>query len=142
MGTTQYAYSTFQCWFLFIYSFLGVPVFDYGILHTFSISNLLLQILVILASLCVLGYLFFKYLLRMLQGKPALVLDEEKMEFFIDKKTVYWKELKGVKYAVHTKGGWDIVFFPKNGDKRIAMVDVVRDVIKQKSLLLLLTTSF
>jgi len=37
-----------------------------------------------------------KYVIPVVQGKPAIVLDREKVQYFVDDKTVYWRDVERV----------------------------------------------
>ena len=44
-----------------------------------------------------------KYSLPAVQGKPALVLDSEKLQFFFGNKTVYWRDIERISFSKSTR---------------------------------------
>ncbi|BAU55944.1 hypothetical protein MgSA37_04136 [Mucilaginibacter gotjawali] len=62
-----------------------------------------------------LTYLIHKYILPLRRGEIALELDNEKLQYFIGNKTVYWKDILYMDFASSKNGGIFIRFALEHG---------------------------
>lgn len=121
MEPIKYPYSTILTCFhaiwlfaFFIFSiFLSIDLSDPG--NKVFIPDIFITL--ILGALIV--YFFIKIILPLIQGKSALELDKEKLQYFIFNKTIYWKDVENIIYADRTNGSWLISFIMKDGSNDI-----------------------
>jgi hypothetical protein len=97
MESTTYSYSKFVGWtgmllfggmllfILYVISFMGVPFNDIGVVLSFTALILMLSGIL---------FAFLKWcFLPMINGAITLELDEEKVQCYITRRTIYWKDV-------------------------------------------------
>lgn len=97
MGITTFTYSKFIAWTGAAF-FSGVIIFClYLGLSTPPGHNKWLYLIGLILVVCILlGYFCKKYFFTMLQGKIALELDDEKLQFYITNRIIYWKDVEEI----------------------------------------------
>ena len=119
MEPKKYSYSKSQN-YTNIVLVLGLnTVFLYLII---SSSSLLLSIAFGVLFLCMVAltvYFCRKFFFPLLRNETALELDNEKLQFYIDNKTIYWKDVESINYKELKNGDWVVTFAFKNGSANI-----------------------
>ena len=119
MEPKKYPYSKSQN-YTSIVLVLGLnTVFLYLII---SSSNLFLSIVFGVLLLCMVAltvYICRKFFFPLLRHDTALELDNEKLQFYVDNKTIYWKDVKSINHKVQKNADWVVTFAFKNGSKDI-----------------------
>ena len=119
MKTKIFPYSS-STWFAAILS-LGINIFPlYGLVTLGSDYRVLLCFgLILLCTAGMLGYFCKKFLFPFLRRDTALELDEDKLQFYITNRTIYWKDIKKIDHFSLNHGGWSIDFTMKDGSDQI-----------------------
>jgi hypothetical protein len=106
MEPTTYGYSKFVGWTGMLLFGSALIVLSYMVLYIlmpiYDIRVVLCFVMLILLTIALLVYFLIWCFIPMLNGAIALELDEEKLECYITRKTIYWKDVVeiSIKYKV------------------------------------------
>jgi hypothetical protein len=111
MKTTKYLYSSVQNWFGAV-GLIGMIIFPISMIIEFAsdygIWLFMIPFFIIMTAMAI--YFCRKFFFPLLRGEIALELDEEKLQFFITKRTIYWTDIKSIDHDSLNHGGWSINF--------------------------------
>ena len=116
MNVVKYPYSKYQTWFalIILLAMMVFPVFvlasDVTDRNTWLVCGFFF-----LVACGLLTYLIRKYFLPMQRKDIALELNEEKLQYFIGNKTVYWKDVLYMDFGESKNGGIFIRFALEHG---------------------------
>ncbi len=119
MESTKYHYSILQNCFSMILALGLNGFFLYMIMRFPPIPASLFMVALFLGTAAMTIYLCRKFFWPLLTGKIALELDEDKLQFFITDRKIYWKDIKDVSYDILNHGGWAIIFSFENGSDNV-----------------------
>jgi hypothetical protein len=103
MPSDKFYYSKWFCWYPYI--FIGVVgsmnYYNRVLLLRFHHGRLYepWEIVYFVFIIFFLVYNFFRYFLPMLRGKVFVEVDSEKISYYQKNKTIYWRDVTGVKYG-------------------------------------------
>lgn len=93
MQTITFGYNIFRAGSTIILSFLFVVFLITFAFKLDEPNEWLIFVPIAVIILCIIRFFILNFSLPMLKGKPALILDDEKLVSSVQEETIYWKDV-------------------------------------------------
>jgi len=122
METKKYGYSKYQNMFAILLTSGMLAFAIYMLISMGSYYQVWLIIIpFILIILAMFAYVCKKFFFPSLRGDVALEIDKDKIQFFITKRIIYWRDVKDLYQSYFSNNGPYIMFKMKDGSKDIGI---------------------
>ena len=120
MESVKYPYSKYQSWFAVI----ALSAMIFGCLYMIiarrpdgDIWQVMVPMILILGAL--LTYICRKFFFPLIWGETALELDKEKLQYFVNNRIIYWKDVETMDFWSLKYGGMSIRFVMHGTNKDV-----------------------
>src|ERR1700749_1342011 len=93
MQTVTFGYNMFRAGSAMIFSFLFIIFLIAFAFYLDEPNEWLIFIPIAVIIFCIIRFFILNFSLPMLKGKPALILDDEKLVSKVQDETIYWKDV-------------------------------------------------